>query len=204
MDAEAVDGARHPSLDERWDPAIRIVDHDPAWAGLARAELRRIAGAIGPVAVRLEHVGSTAVSGLAAKPVLDLQVSVVDVGDRAAYVPALEGLGYLFAPAPESPDFHFFARPPERPRTHHVHVCQVGSLQEHRHLAVRDFLRTHPDEAAAYEAVKRDVAARRPEDRLAYIAGKHEHVRALEHRALARAGATAPTAPRPPARARRG
>ena len=68
MDAEAVGGARHPSLDERWDPAIRIVDHDPAWAGLASAELRRIADAIGPAAVRLEHVGSTAVSGLAAKP----------------------------------------------------------------------------------------------------------------------------------------
>ena len=188
MDAEAVDGARHPSLDERWDPAIRIVDHDPAWAGLASAELRRIADAIGPAAVRLEHVGSTAVAGLAAKPVLDLQVSVVDVGDRAAYVPALEGLGYLFAPTPESPDFHFFGRPPERPRTHHVHVCQAGSMQEHRHVAVRDFLRVHPDEAAAYEAVKRDVAARHPEDRLAYIEGKDAHVAALERRALVWAG----------------
>ena len=185
MDAEAVGDERHPSLDERWDPAIRIVDHDPAWAGRAREELRRIGDALGPAAVRLEHVGSTAVPGLAAKPILDLQVSVADVADRDVYVPVLERLGYLFAPAPESPDLHFFGRPRERPRTHHVHVCQAAGAQEHRHLAVRDFLRAHPDEAAAYEAVKRAVAARGPEDRLAYIAGKHDHVVALERRALA-------------------
>ena len=188
MDAEALGGGRHPSLDERWDPAVRIVDHDPAWAERAREELCRIGDAIGPAAVRLEHVGSTAVPGLAAKPIIDLQVSVADVGDRAAYLPPLERLGYLFAPAPESPDFHFFGRPPERPRTHHVHVCQSGSDQEHRHLAVRDYLRTHPEEAAAYATHKRDVVARHPEDRLAYIAGKHEHVVALERRALAWVG----------------
>lgn len=65
---------RHPSLDERFDPAIRIVDHDPAWAPAAADELGRIARALGDVAVRLDHVGSTAVPGLAAKPIVDLQV----------------------------------------------------------------------------------------------------------------------------------
>ena len=67
---------RHPSLDERFDPAIRIVPYDPSWPALADAELQRLADALGPVARRLEHVGSTAVPGLAAKPVIDLQVSV--------------------------------------------------------------------------------------------------------------------------------
>jgi GrpB-like predicted nucleotidyltransferase (UPF0157 family) len=183
--ADAVGDGRHPSLDERWDPAVRIVDHDPAWAGRASDELRRIGDAIGPAAVRLEHVGSTAVPGLAAKPILDLQVSVADISDRAAYVPALERLGYLFAPAPESPDLHFFGRPHERPRTHHVHVCQANGEHERRHLAVREYLRAHADEAAAYAAVKVAVARRSPGDRLAYMAGKREHVVALERRALA-------------------
>jgi GrpB-like predicted nucleotidyltransferase (UPF0157 family) len=177
---------RHPSLDDRFDPAIRIVEHDPAWATQAAQEIARLAAALGDVAVRIDHVGSTAVPGLAAKPILDLQVSVTALEPRERYVAPLESLGYLFAPAPdESPDFHFFGRPPERPRTHHVHVCLAGGAHEHRHLAVRDFLRAHPGEAARYAALKRAVAARHPQDRLAYIAGKEAHVTALEARALA-------------------
>jgi GrpB-like predicted nucleotidyltransferase (UPF0157 family) len=176
---------RHPSLDERLDPAVHIVEHDPAWLVQARQEMRRLREALGPVAVRLEHVGSTAVSGLAAKPILDLQLSVAAIKPRAPYVEPLERLGYLFVPAPRSPDHHFFARPPERPRTHHLHVCAVGSEHELRHLAVRDFLRAHAEEAAEYAALKREVAARHPQDRLAYIAGKEEYVAALEARAVA-------------------
>lgn len=166
------------------DPAIRIVDHDPTWPRRAQAELRRIADALGDVAVRAEHVGSTAVPGLAAKPILDLQLSVDALEPQERYVGPLERLGYLFVALPESPGYHFFARPPERPRTHHLHVCAAGSAHERRHLAVRDFLRAHPEEAARYAALKRAVAARHPGDRLAYIAGKDDHVAALEARAL--------------------
>jgi GrpB-like predicted nucleotidyltransferase (UPF0157 family) len=174
--------ARHPSLDDRFDPAIRIVEYDPAWPGQAAAELARIGDALGPVAVRLEHVGSTAVPGLAAKPIVDLMVCVADAEQEAAYVPALGRLGYLYAP---SPGFHFFARPHARPRTHHVHVCAAGGDFERRHLALRDYLRAHPDEAAAYAAIKRKVVARHPQDRIAYIEGKGAYVQALEARALA-------------------
>ena len=106
--------------------AVRIVDYEPAWPGLAEQELRRIKGALHGVPVRLEHVGSTAAPGLAAKPILDLQLSVDAIEPRERYVVALEGLGYRFVPAPESPDYHFFAKPPERPRTHHLHVGEAG------------------------------------------------------------------------------
>ena len=177
--------SRHPSLDDRFDPAVRIVASDREWPARARAELRAIEEALGDTAVRVEHVGSTAVPGLAAKPILDLQLSVDAVEPRGRYVGPLERLGYLFVPAPESLDYHLFAKPPERPRTHHLHVCAVGSEHELRHIAVRDFLRAHPDEAARYDALKREVAARHPHDRLAYIEGKEEYVRALERRAVA-------------------
>lgn len=177
--------SRHPSLDDRLDPAVRIVGHEAGWGALAAAELRRVADALGPVAVQLEHVGSTAVPGLAAKPILDLQVSVAAMEPRASYVRPLEHLGYLFAPDPASPGRHFFARPPERPRSHHLHVCEAGGEVEFRHLAVRDFLRTHPDEAGRYAALKHELAARHPGDRLAYIAGKERYVVDLEARAVA-------------------
>ena len=176
---------RHPSLNDRFDPAVRIVAYDPAWPAAAAAELERITAALGTVAVRAEHVGSTAVPGLAAKPIVDLQLSVDAIDPHDRYVAPPERLGYLFVPAPESPDHHFFARPPQRPRTHHLHVCAAGGEHERRHIAVRDFLRAHADEADAYAELKRAVAARHPQDRLAYIAGKDAYVAALEARALA-------------------
>jgi GrpB-like predicted nucleotidyltransferase (UPF0157 family) len=175
---------RHPSLDERFDPAVRIVDYDPAWPEIAAAEIRRVEAALGVVAVRIDHVGSTAVPGLAAKPIVDLQASVAELEPTERYARPLAGLGYLFAPDPDSPDFHFFGKPAERPRTFHLHVCAAGSEHERRHLALRDYLRAHPDEAGWYAARKRGLVARHPEDRLAYIEGKADFVAALEQRAL--------------------
>jgi GrpB-like predicted nucleotidyltransferase (UPF0157 family) len=180
-----VDAERHSSLDERYDPAVRIVEYDPAWPGMAAAEIARIAAAAGEAAVRIDHVGSTAVPGLAAKPIVDLQLSVADVDAPSLYVEPLEGLGYLFAADPGSPDFQFFGLPAARPRTHHLHVCAEGSEDELRHLAVRDYLRSHPDEVSAYAELKRRLVARAPGDRLSYIEGKEEYVAALELRALA-------------------
>jgi GrpB-like predicted nucleotidyltransferase (UPF0157 family) len=175
---------RHPSLEDRFDPAVRIVDYDPAWPEMAAAEIARVEAALGDLAVRVDHVGSTAVPGMAAKPIVDLQASVAEIEPVAAYAEPLARLGYLFAPDPDSPDFHFFGLPAERPRTFHLHVCAAGSEHERRHLAVRDHLRAHPEEAAAYAALKRELVARRPADRLAYIEGKDAYVAALEQRAL--------------------
>ena len=176
---------RHPSLGDRQDPAIRIVECDPEWPAQADAEIRRIDEELGAITVRVDHVGSTAVPGLAAKPIIDLQLSVASIDRVDLYREPIERLGYLFIPDPESPDFHLFAKPAERPRTHHLHVCASGSEHERRHLAVRDFLRANPSAAAEYEALKRRLAAEHPEDRLAYIEGKQAFMAGLEARALA-------------------
>jgi GrpB-like predicted nucleotidyltransferase (UPF0157 family) len=171
-------------LDDRFDPAVRVVDYDSAWPVLARQELWAVKNAVAEAAVRVEHVGSTAVPGLAAKPIVDLQLSVDRIEPRERYAVALTQLGYLFVPAPESPDYHFFAKPPERPRAYHLHVCEAGSHHEFRHVAVRDFLRSHPDEVGRYAELKREIVSRHPRDRLAYIAGKDRYVTGLERRAV--------------------
>jgi GrpB-like predicted nucleotidyltransferase (UPF0157 family) len=176
---------RHPSLDERLDPATGVVPHDPEWAGRFEREAAAIRNALGDVLVWIEHVGSTAVPDLPAKPIIDIQVSVRDIEEREAFVRPLERLGYLFAPDPDSPDYHFFGKPSERPRRYHVHVCEAGSGEEMRHLVVRDFLRSHPDEAARYADFKRDLTRRSHHDRLAYIEGKEPYMRDLEQRAVA-------------------
>lgn len=175
---------RHPSLDERFDSAVRIVDYDEAWARLAAAEMERIATALGDQLVRIDHVGSTAVPGMAAKPIVDLQASVAEIRPTERYARPLAELGYLFAPDPSSPDFHFFGKPPERPRSFHLHVCAAGSDHELRHLALRDYLRARDDEARRYAEVKRALVAARPGDRLAYIEGKAGYVADLEQRAV--------------------
>jgi GrpB-like predicted nucleotidyltransferase (UPF0157 family) len=175
---------RHPSLDDRFDPAVRIVDYDPAWSGIAAAEMARIEAALGEQVSRIDHVGSTAVPGMAAKPIVDLQVSVAGIEPAERYARPLEELGYLFAPDPVSPDLHFFGKPVERPRAFHLHVCAAGSGHEARHLALRDYLRARPGEALRYAEVKRELVADRPGDRLAYIEGKAGYVAALEQRAL--------------------
>jgi len=195
MPAEGGPAERHPSLDDRFDPAIRIVEYDSEWPIAAGEELTRLREALGPAAVRLEHIGSTAVPGLAAKPILDLLLAVASIEPLAVHVDPLEDLGYLFAPDPETPDFHFFGKPPERPRSHHLHVCEVGSAHEFRHLAVRDFLRNHRGEADRYAALKRGIAARHPQDRLAYVEAKAEYMTALEARAVTWRRSPAPRPP---------
>jgi GrpB-like predicted nucleotidyltransferase (UPF0157 family) len=160
------------------------VPYDPAWPTLAADELRRLAHALGPVATRLEHVGSTAVPGLAAKPIIDLQLSVDRIGEQSRYVAPLERLGYMLAEDRASPDCRFFGKPAERPRSHHLHVCGTGSEHERRHLDVRDYLREHEIEAARYAALKHELSTRHPQDRLAYIAGKDAYTAQLEARAV--------------------
>jgi GrpB-like predicted nucleotidyltransferase (UPF0157 family) len=182
--ADPAGSERHPSLDERFDPAIRLVAYTPTWAREAQRELRRIGETLGSVAIRLEHVGSTAVRGMAAKPILDLQLSVADIAARDLYVQPLGGLGYVFIPDPDSPGFHFFAKPLGRPRSHHLHVCQAGGEHELRHIAVRDFLQAHGAEARSYETLKRELVDRFPRDRLEYIAGKERHLSELQALAL--------------------
>jgi GrpB-like predicted nucleotidyltransferase (UPF0157 family) len=86
------------------------VPYDPAWPTRATGELRRLADALGAVARRLEHVGSTAVPGLAAKPIVDLQLSVDEIDDQTLYVTAIERLGYVFGEDPASPDYHFLRK----------------------------------------------------------------------------------------------
>jgi GrpB-like predicted nucleotidyltransferase (UPF0157 family) len=138
--------------------AIVIVEPDPAWRSRYGSERERIRVALGAAALRIEHIGSTSVPGLAAKPIIDILLVVGDSSDEAAYVPALEDAGYeLHVREPQWHE-HRMLRTPERDV--HVHVFSAGSSEIDRHLAFRDRLRTDPEERARYAATKRSLAAR--------------------------------------------
>ncbi|MEK8032746.1 GrpB family protein [Ideonella sp. DXS29W] len=146
---------------------IEIVAYSPQWAVEFEAEALAIRGALGDRVVRIEHVGSTAVPGLAAKPVIDIQVSVVALQPEEPYIAALATLGYRFISLGDFDRVYpWFAKPGDWPSSHHVHLCVAGEAQEASHLAFRDWLRADPGHAAEYEALKRQLAARHAGDSL--------------------------------------
>ena len=139
---------------------ITLVDYDPGWPAAFEEEATRLRDALGPLARRIEHNGSTSIPGMLAKPVIDIQISVAKLEPLSAYGEPLGRLGYSHTPHPDDAVCPFFKRPDRWPHTHHVHVVEAGGREEQCTLAFRDYLRTHADEARAYEALKRHLAAR--------------------------------------------
>jgi GrpB-like predicted nucleotidyltransferase (UPF0157 family) len=165
---------------------IDIASYDPNWPMAFSAERARIARALGPVAIRIDHNGSTAVPGLAAKPVIDIQVSVRSIRPIDSYSPGLVGLGYVHVPHEDDSFCPFFHRPETWPHTHHVHVVESGGAEEKRTLAFRDYLREHSQVACEYEILKRRLASQHGEATgsalQAYADGKTDFViRITEH-----------------------
>ena len=165
--------------------AYGVVDADPTWARRFEEEAARIAAVLPPVLVtRIDHIGATAVAGLPAKPIVDLQLSLTSLVPREPYVDPLVKLGYRHVLDPWSDEHEYFSRDVDGARTFQVHVCRAGGAWERRHLAFRDWLRDHPDDAAAYARLKHDLAAAHPHDILRYVRGKSSFIREIEAKAL--------------------
>ena len=136
---------------------IVIVPYDSAWPALFRAVADPIRLALGDVAVRIDHIGSTAVPELAAKPVIDVQVSVREFEPLAPFRDPLVALGYVFRGDNPERTKRYFREAPGTRRTH-IHVRRAGSWNEQFALLFRDFLRAHPDVAGDYAELKTGLA----------------------------------------------
>lgn len=156
-----------------------MVDHDPAWSQQFRIEAAALESTIGSwVTGGIHHVGSTAVPGLAAKPIIDILVGVESLEASRPCIDLLAPLQYVHAPyLPEV--MHWFCKPDPSRRTHHLHLVPTGSARYLDELAFRDRLRADPERAQAYAHLKRELAARFRDDREAYTAGKAAFVRAV-------------------------
>jgi GrpB-like predicted nucleotidyltransferase (UPF0157 family)/uncharacterized membrane protein len=174
----------------REERLIEIVDYRPGWADRFELEADRIRHALGAGARRIEHVGSTAVPGLGAKPIIDVMVTVDDPDDEAGYLRQLEATGYVLRVREPA---HRMFRTPERDV--HVHVWARGSDDERRHLVFRDWLRSNPADRAAYEQKKRELAGQY-RDMNDYADAKTDIIRAIMGRAeAASSGGTAELGP---------
>ncbi len=170
---------------------IVIADYDPRWATMYAEESARIQDVIGEWLLGIEHVGSTSVPGLASKPIVDIMPGLRRLGDAPPVISAMEGLGYQYIAdyEDELPERRYFVRPPGRGYRHkrlfHVHAVETTSAFWRRHLAFRDYLRTHPETAAEYAALKRRLATEYGADRVGYTEAKTEFITGTEALALA-------------------
>jgi GrpB-like predicted nucleotidyltransferase (UPF0157 family) len=170
------------------DAVLEIVPYDTVWPQLFLAERNRIAAVMSALALRIDHNGSTSVPGLAAKPIVDIQVSVERLHPVEAYAPQLAQLGYVHVPHPDDAFCPFFHRPVAWPHTHHVHVVQAHGDEERRTLAFRDYLRDHSDIAREYADLKQRLAPRyiatELSSREAYADAKTSFINGVVARAL--------------------
>lgn len=160
---------------------IEVVPYDPLWPQLYTAESQRILALIGSYIARIEHMGSTAVTGLAAKPVIDILIGVHSLAQDTLFLPPLAALGYEYRPEHESvfPQRRYLHRIINGRRTHHLHMVEPGSLFFKEQLRFRDILRSHPEEAARYAALKYELAAKYRDNRDAYTDGKSSLIREI-------------------------
>ena len=166
---------------------VEIVNYDPRWPNLFDEEAKRLRATLDPsLIVGLEHFGSTAIPGLAAKPIIDILIAVRSLADaQACFVESLRNLDYVYWAENPKKDRMFFVKgmPPfGSRRSHHVHVTEPDAEMWQR-LAFRDYLRAHPEEAATYERLKRQLAAEYQSDREAYTDAKSAWIESVMRKA---------------------
>ena len=167
---------------------ILVSDPDPVWPAMFEQERVRIQAALGSIVITIEHIGSTAVPGLAAKPIIDLLVGVRSLDEaRSSCLEPMQALGYTYIAEYDSwlPDEMLFRKGVPGPWTHHAHVTEPAGSRWDEYLQLRNYLRRHPETARAYADLKRALALEFEDD----IAGYRNAKRRFVHAVIAKASA---------------
>jgi len=163
---------------------VIIVDYDPQWPILYEEERGRIIGIIGHKILAIEHIGSTAVPGLGAKPIVDIMACVRGSSDADDCVPILRNIGYDdVTPQEGKPDWYYCLGKGTRSMGYHLHLMRYMSDFAKKHILFRDYLRAHPDAAQQYFELKRGLVARYGPDRVAYTESKTSFIESIVARA---------------------
>lgn len=159
---------------------VEVVDCDPTWPRIFEQLRARIWLAVSDVAITIEHVGSTSVPGLAAKPIIDMDIVVPSPEDVPLVIERLKPLGYVHRGNLGIHGREAFRQPEGLP-AHHLYLCYQDSLGLRNHLALRDYLRVHPDVAQTYAQLKKQLAEQHTYDIDQYVAGKSDLILSILH-----------------------
>lgn len=161
---------------------VTVVEYSPVWPDLFEQEKCLLQSVLVNTGVVIEHVGSTAVPGLAAKPIIDLMLGLPDFSQADTLIPKITAQGYIYVSKYEDvmPDRRYCTKEQGQTRTHHIHLVEIGSDFWERHLLFRNFLRQNPDVAHNYAALKKELAQREWQDGNEYAEAKTEFIRGIE------------------------
>lgn len=162
-------------------PKVDIEAYNPSWEDQYEREKQKIGEVLGQYTVGIEHIGSTSVRGLAAKPIIDIMVGTIDLESVASFVGPLRELGYEYVPKPtfERKGRLFFRKGMWRQGMYHLHVCEWKGSEWRDKLLFRDYLRAHPEVAAEYASLKYQLAVKYKEERSAYTRKKEPFIKAI-------------------------
>ena len=161
---------------------VRLAPYSHEWKGLFKSEKRALREHLGHLAVDIQHVGSTAVPGLAAKPILDVVIGVARIADVEKCIPLLEGIGYSYAGELFDGD-HFFVKGTQENITHHLHLVAFDGERWRNYLCVRDHLRRDKEAQQKYRELKAELAAKFPHCRERYAEEKSAFIKGIIQRA---------------------
>ena len=163
---------------------VEVVPHDPEWRKAFEAEAKNVKDALGDIVVAIHHIGSTSIPNIYAKPVIDMLVEITDIMRVDERSSAMGSLGYEVMGEFGIPGRRYFRKDDQNGvRTHQIHTFEAGSDQVIRHLAFRDYMIAHPEEAQRYSDLKRELAAENAHDSEAYMDGKDAFIKEMDRRA---------------------
>jgi GrpB-like predicted nucleotidyltransferase (UPF0157 family) len=163
---------------------VEVVPHNPNWHSLFETESKQITIALCENAIAIHHIGSTSVETIYAKPIIDILVEVSSITKVDEQNSSMQLLDYQCMGEFGIKDRRFFLKDnPDGIRTHHIHVFEVGSAQIARHLAFRDYLNAHIEDALTYSSLKRSLGSKYPHDIKGYMDGKHDFIQEIDRKA---------------------
>lgn len=163
---------------------VEVVPHDPAWRNAFEEEAKHVSDMLGETVTAIHHIGGTSIPYIYAKPVIDILVEVTDIAEVDERTSAMESLRYEVMGEFGISGRRYFRKDDSRgTRTHQIHTFEKESDQVIRHLAFRDYLIDHPDEAKSYSDLKCQLAAAHPTDADAYMDGKDPFIQEIDRRA---------------------
>jgi GrpB-like predicted nucleotidyltransferase (UPF0157 family) len=162
---------------------IELSTHDPAWRAEFDTEAALLVEVFGQEVVAVHHIGSTAIPGILAKSIIDILLEVRDIEAVDAFNEAMAEIGYQSMGEYGIPGRRYFRRLDGDRHTHHIHTFQTAHPEVGRHIRFRNYLNSHPDDAAAYSRLKEELRARFPTDVVGYTDGKSEFIAGIDRRA---------------------